>query len=84
MEALKSEIWNWFFFFFEVVCLVKTIKKFFLKNLSVWLILIKVAVWVVNYQKRQDIYIYIYINIYVLIASLNAIYGHNIFSKISQ
>ena len=34
------------------------------------------AVWFVNYQKRQDIY--------VLITSLYASYGHNIFSKISQ
>ena len=33
---------------------------------------------------KKTRYIYIYINIYVLIASLNAIYGHNIFSKISQ
>ena len=48
-------------FFKKVECLVKTIKKCFLKKLSVWLTLIKVAIWVLNYQKRQqDIYIYIY------------------------
>ena len=81
VEVLKSKIWNWGFFiflflFFKVACLVKTIKKCFLTKLSVWLILIKVAVWFINYQKRQDIY--------VLITSLYASYGHNIFSKISQ
>ena len=43
-------------FFIKVKCLIKTIKKCFLKKLSVWLALIKVAVWVINYQKRQDIY----------------------------
>ena len=42
--------------------MVKTIKKCFLTKLSVWLILIKVAVWVVNYQKRQYIYKYICFN----------------------
>jgi len=35
--------------------LVKAVKKYFLKKLSVWLTLIKVAVWVVNYQKGQCI-----------------------------
>ena len=39
--------------------MVKAIKKCFLKKLSVWLALTKVAVWVVNYRKRQYIYIYI-------------------------
>ena len=53
--------------------------------MSVWLTLIKVEVWVVNYQKGQDIYIYIYIReFFILIISLNASYGHNIFTKISQ
>ena len=42
-------------FFEKTECLVKIVKKCFLKKLSVWLILIKVAVWVVNYQKGQDI-----------------------------
>ena len=37
-------------------CLVKVVKKYFLKKLSVWLALIKVAVWRVNYQKWQCIY----------------------------
>ena len=32
------------------------LKKCFLKKLSVYLALIKVAVWVVNYQKGQCIY----------------------------
>ena len=35
--------------------LVKIVKKCFLKKLNVWLALIKVAVWVVNYQKRKCI-----------------------------
>ena len=37
-------------------CLIKAVKKCFLKKLSVWLALIKVAVWVINYQKEQCIY----------------------------
>ena len=37
-------------------CLVKAVKKCFLKKLSVWLVLIKVAVWGINYQKGQCIY----------------------------
>ena len=36
-------------------CLVKVVKKCFLKKLSVWLALIKVVVCVVNYQKWQCI-----------------------------
>ena len=39
--------------FQKTECLVKAIKKWFLKKLSVWLTLIKVAVWGVNYQKGQ-------------------------------
>ena len=42
--------------FQKVKWLVKVVKKCFLKKLSVWLTLIKVAVWGVNYQKRQCIY----------------------------
>ena len=49
--------------FVKAECLVKTVKKCFLKNLSVWLALIKVVVLVVNYQKGQ--YIYIYINEFI-------------------
>ena len=41
-------------------CLVKIVKKCFLKKLSVWLTLIKVAVWGVNYQKGQCIYKKVY------------------------
>ena len=44
--------------FQKTKCLVKTVKKSFLKKLGVWLALIKVAVWGVNYQERQYIYIY--------------------------
>ena len=74
-----------FFFFQKAEYLVKTIKKCFLKKLSVWLILIKVEVWVINYQKGQDIYIYIYKReFFILIISLHTSYGHNIFAKISH
>ena len=38
-------------FFQKAECLVKTVKKWFLKNLSVWLAFIKKAIWGVNYQK---------------------------------
>ena len=47
-------------FFVKVEYLIKTIKKYFLKKLSVWLVFIKVMVWVVNYQKRQCIYKEVY------------------------
>ena len=63
--------------------LVKTVKKCFLKKPNAWLVLIKIEVWVVNYQKWQDIYIYKR-ELFVLIIFLNAIYGHNIFTKILQ
>ena len=43
-------------FFQKAKCLVKPVKKCFLKKLSVWLELIKVTVLGVNYQKRQCIY----------------------------
>ena len=39
--------------FQKVEFLVKAVKKCFLKKLSVWLEFIKVAFWVVNYQKGQ-------------------------------
>ena len=38
-------------FFQKAKCLVKPVKKYFLKKLSVWLELIKVTVLGVNYQK---------------------------------
>ena len=44
-------------FFLKTEYLVKTVKKCFLKKLSIWLILIKVAIWVVNYQKKKIMYI---------------------------
>ena len=53
---LKSEGSKTGFFVNWVFGGVKVVKKCFLKKLSVWLILIKVAIWVINYQKRQDIY----------------------------
>ena len=42
--------------FQKAECLVKAVKKCFLKKLSVWLVLIKVAIWGINYQKGQCIY----------------------------
>ena len=42
--------------FQKVECLVKAVKKCFLKKLSVWLALIKATVWGINYQKGQCIY----------------------------
>ena len=47
-------------YFQKTECLVKTVKKYFLKKLSVWLPLIKVTVWWVNYQKGQCIYKKVY------------------------
>ena len=35
--------------------LVKTLKNYFLKKLNVWLALIKMAIWEINYQTRQCI-----------------------------
>ena len=43
-------------FFQRTECLVKTVKKSFLKKLSVRLALIKVAIWEIKYQKGQCIY----------------------------
>ena len=57
------------------------VKKWFLKKLNVWLTLIKIEVWVVNFQKWQYIYIK---ELLFLIISLNVSYGHNIFTKISR
>ena len=54
--------------FQKTKCLVKTVKKSFLKKFGVWLALIKVAVWGVNYQERQ--YIYIYIRVYFILKSI--------------
>ena len=47
-------------FFQKTEYLVKVGKKCFLKKLSVWLALIKVAVWGINYQKKQCIYKRVY------------------------
>ena len=42
--------------FQKAECLIKAVKKCILKKLSAWLVLIKVAVLGINYQKRQCIY----------------------------
>ena len=42
--------------FEKIECLIKDVKKYFLKKLNVWLTLIKMVVWVVNYQKEPYIY----------------------------
>ena len=47
-------------FFQKAECLAKAIKKCFLKKLSVWLALIKVVVLMINYQKEQCIYKWVY------------------------
>ena len=52
--------------FEKAECLVKAVKKWFLKKLSVWLTLIKVMVWVINYQKW--LYIYIYKEVYFILS----------------
>ena len=39
--------------------IMDALKKCFLKKLNVWLALIKMAVWVVNYQKNN---VYLYLN----------------------
>ena len=36
--------------------MVKAVKKYFLKKLSVYPALIKVAVWIINYQKEEYLY----------------------------
>ena len=46
--------------FQKAECLVKTVKKCIMKKLSVWLALIKMAVWGLNCQKGQCIYKGIY------------------------
>ena len=55
-----QKVYNEKVFFQKVECLVKAVKKYFLKKLSVWLAFIKVAVWEVNYQKWQCIYKRVY------------------------
>ena len=54
-------------YFQEAEYLVKTIKKCFLKKLSVWLALIKVVVLGINYQKGQCIYNGVYLFIYLFL-----------------
>ena len=51
--------------FEKIKYLVKIIKKWFLKKLSIWLTLIKVVVWIINYQKWQNGYSYIYIYMFI-------------------
>ena len=57
------------YFFYGMGFVVKfwTSTKCFLKKLSVWLTLIKVTVWVVNYQKGQCIYKGVYFILFFLI-----------------
>ena len=65
-------MWYEIEFFEKTECLVKTVKKCFLKKLIVWLTLIKVVVWVVNYQKWQNVCvcvcIYIYKGVYFILS----------------
>ena len=46
--------------FEKIECLIKDVKKCFLKKLNIWLALIKTVVWVVNYQKEPYIYKEVY------------------------
>ena len=46
--------------FEKAKCLIKTVKKCFFKKLSVWLVLIKITVLEINYQKGQCIYKRVY------------------------
>ena len=54
-------------FFEKTEYLVKAIKNCFLKKLSIWLALIKVVVWVVNYQKGKQQNVYIYKGVYFIL-----------------
>ena len=51
-----QKVYNKKVHFQKTECFVKAVKKCFLKKLSVWLALIKVAVCGINYQKGQCIY----------------------------
>ena len=65
--------------FQKTECLIKTIKKCIMKKLSVWLALIKVAIWGINYQKGQCIYKGIYFILFFLcefISYLNQLLHH--------
>ena len=53
--------------FQKAKCLVKAVKKWFLKKLNVWLALIKVADWRINYQKGQCIYKGIYFIVWFIL-----------------
>ena len=64
--------------FQKTECLVKTVKKCIMKKLSVWLVLIKVAVWGINYKKGQCIYKRIYFILFLceFISYLNQLLHH--------
>ena len=71
--------------FQKAECLVKTIKKCIMKKLSVWLALIKVAVWEINYQKWQCIYkgiyfILFFMWVYFILKSITSSYLNQFFS----
>ena len=56
-----QKVYNEKVFFQKTECLIKVVKKCimkkcFLKKLNIWLALIKVTVWGINYQKDQCIY----------------------------
>ena len=79
-----QKVWYEKMFFEKTECLIKTVKKFFFEKTKCLASIYKSRVWVINYQKGQYIYIYIYKEFFVLIISLNASYWHNIFTKSSQ
>ena len=55
-----QKVYNKKVHFQKIEYLVKAVKKCFLKKLNVWLALIKVTVWGINYQKGQCIYKRVY------------------------
>ena len=65
--------------FQKAECLVKVVKKYIMKKLSVWLALIKVAFLGINDQKGQCIYKGIYFIFFFLcefVSYLNQLFHH--------
>ena len=74
-------MWNEIRFFEKTECLIKTVKKFFFEKTECLARTYKSRGLSYKLPKRT---IYIYKEFFVLIISLNASYGHNIFTIISQ
>ena len=91
--SMLQKLWNLEHLIFGVWCakcakylafgtfstsIMNALKKCFLKKLNVWLTLIKMAIWVVNYQKNN---VYLYLN-QLLINNNKYILGINDFLSI--